>query len=84
MKTEQPKLETNFKFTLISGRKTHLDGVWEGESDDIAGVDAGREEKRGGLINKLIQSSVGEIEFSRDRKRTAGGELLSLLLQQTS
>lgn len=64
--------------------KTHLDGVRKSEGDDITGPDTGGEKRRGGLINKLIQPSVGEIQLSRNGKRAVGGALCGLLLQQTS
>lgn len=34
--------------------RQYLDGVGEGESDDITGTDAGGDKKRGGMIDNLL------------------------------
>ena len=53
----------------------YLDGVGEGEGDDIAGIDAGGEEVSGGVIDELIEACMGEIEVGGDAEGAAGREL---------
>jgi hypothetical protein len=35
-------------------KKMYLDGVGEGEGDDVSGGDAGSKQERGGVIDKLV------------------------------
>lgn len=49
---------TVFGSTKGKHNRQYLDGVGEGESDDITGIDAGGDKKRGGMIDNLLQLSV--------------------------
>jgi len=55
--------------------ETYLDGVGEGEGDDVAGFDSGEEQPLGGGFHQLLEAGVGEVKFGGDRERSVGGKL---------
>lgn len=60
-----------------------LDGVGEGEGDDIAGFDAGGEEARGGEFDEVVETGVREVELAGDGDGAAGGEYSGDAMEQS-
>ncbi|RDX69887.1 hypothetical protein CR513_50942, partial [Mucuna pruriens] len=71
------------KIILFGEEREDLDGVGEGEGDNIAGFDACEEKARGGAFDEVVEARVGEIEIAGDGDCSAGGEYSGDMMEQS-